>query len=142
MKSPRFMLLVLVLASGLLLGSCGKKGPPVAPSRLPLPEVTGLTADHDGDMVTLRWRSDAPEESTAAYIVYRSAYPLSGPVCPTCHQVFQNVGTVPVEKGGGALSFSEQVPPGFRYTYKVTPRKADGVSGPDSNPAVIEVPQE
>lgn len=140
MKSHRLMLLILVLAIGVFIGGCGKKGPPVAPSKLPLPEVTDLTAYHEGNMVILRWRSETPEESAAAYTVYRSAYPLSGPVCPTCHQVFQDVGSVTVQKGGEGLTFSEQVLPGFQYTYKITPRKSDGTSGPDSNPAVVEVP--
>jgi hypothetical protein len=142
MKPYGVLLLAAVLATGVFAAGCGKKGPPVPPSQPPVPAAAHLTGDINNAVVTLRWQLDPSAGNVTVYTVYRAAYSLSGPQCPTCPMVFQKIGTVTVEKGEEALSFSERVPLGFHYTYKVRPHNTGALSEPDSNTVGVDAAQE
>ena len=122
------------------LSACGKKGPPLPPSQQPQPEAINLRVEADGDQVTLRWKPVHSPGVVAGYDIFRSAHPLSGPSCPVCHQQFHKIERLTPPSDTGDITFAQQVPVGFRYTYKVRPYDRDGGLGADSDPAGVDVP--
>lgn len=120
------------------LGGCGKKAPPVPPKRPPLPQVTELKGHLQGDTVTLTWRAAPAAAGIRGYVVLRAQVSASGPSCPGCPLVFQKAGVVNSDQGTGELAFSEPVPAGFIYTYKVQPVGSSGDRGPSSNRIIID----
>jgi hypothetical protein len=129
------MAAALVLAA---LGGCGKKGPPVAPKSLPLPQVTELKGRLEGDTVFLSWRPVASDSRIKGYVVLRAQADAAKPPCPGCPRVFQKVGEPSAGSDSEAVEFSEPVPPGFIYTYKVQPVGSSGDPGPESNFVTID----
>ena len=131
----------VVLIIIMLLGACGKKAPPVPPRAAPLPVVSDLKIAIEDKSVVLRWRTDKTADGVEGYTVYRATTDLSAGECPGCPVIFQKIDRVMDKGADAALMFSEPVPPGFRYTYKVRPFYSSGGEGPDSNMAVVEVPK-
>lgn len=129
------MAAALVLAA---LGGCGKKGPPVAPKSPPLPQVTELKGHLEGDTVFLSWRPAASDARIKGYVVLRAQADAAKPPCPGCPRVFQKVGEPSVDGDTEAVEFSEPVPHGFIYTYKVLPVGSSGDQGPESNYVTID----
>lgn len=136
------VLVIMAVITG--VSACGKKGPPLPPERNTPAGNIDLRVEVDGDRVTLRWRPIHSTAVVAGYDIFRASYPLSGPSCPACHQQFHKIDSLTVASGTGAdtreITFSQQVPPGFRYTYKVRPFDRNGGLGADSDPAGIDVP--
>lgn len=129
-----------LLAAGLLwtgIGGCGKKGPPVAPYRQPLPQVTELQGSLEGDTVTLTWRS-VERDRIRHFDVLRAEYPADQPACPGCPNVYHKVGEAVLGADADHYQFTEAVAAGFVYTYKVQPVGPAGERGPESNMVVID----
>ena len=141
--APRVWALVMV---GLLIGGCGKKGPPVAPQSRPLMRVSDLQGGLIQDTVRLTWRHVPENADAVGYIVLRAQSSDSQPQCPKCPLVFQKVGTVPVHRPQRnkphEMAFVQQVAEGFRYTYSVRAYQSSGAQGPDSNLVVIICPKD
>jgi len=134
-----FRVSLLCISFALLVISCGKKGPPIAPKyTIPTP-VTDLQGKVEGDTVILNWTIPENVKGIAGYIVYRNRIALSEPECPTCPVLFERVIDVPVlekepdKMKDKVMSYSETVEKGFRYIYKVNPYMEGGRIGKDSN---------
>lgn len=124
-----------LVSAGLL--SCGKKAPPIPPERPPLAQVTQLNGALEGDTVKLTWRHTGTR-STKAYVVLRAQSDAAKPDCPRCPIIFQQVGIRTVDADTETVEFTEPVPTGFIYTYKVQPVGSSGDRGPDSNVVIID----
>lgn len=137
--------IILCCAAVLMLTGCGKKGPPVAPQHKPLAAVADLKADLNKGLVRLTWSHDPENWGAAKYLVLRAQMAMTQPECPDCPMVFQKVGAIPLSKAlrheKHTLDFSQNLMPGFRYTFHVRPIHDAGVQGPDSNSVVIEMPE-
>jgi len=121
---------------------CGKKAPPVPPSRQPPPAVKDLSAVVEGDQVRLTWTiPDGPRKAKSALsgaVVHRSEIPLTEPYCPGCPILFERTADVSVkrfgaEKSAHKMSYTETLEKGFRYTYKVNVYTRNGAESSDSN---------
>jgi hypothetical protein len=132
--------LALVALLTVLLGGCGKKGPPIPPNLTPPSGVSLLEVAADGAQVSLRWQLNRPSADVTGYAIYRSAYPLSDPECPTCRQKFVKIASMEQSTGKAQMTFSQAVDRGFRYTYKIRPFDKWERLGPDSNPLGVDVP--
>ncbi|KJS29843.1 MAG: hypothetical protein VR64_18730 [Desulfatitalea sp. BRH_c12] len=130
--------LALIAISLLGVWSCGKKAPPVPPKRPPLPRAADLKGQLVDDTVTLTWQRGTSAEGITAYVIMRAQADVSKPPCPGCPLVFQKVGSVDVDRDTETVVFSDPVPPGFVYTYKVQPVGSSGDRGPDSNAVIID----
>jgi predicted small lipoprotein YifL len=141
-SSVAAVLVAMAVITG--VSACGKKGPPMPPESSTRPEQVDLQAEVDGDRVTLRWRPIHSTAVVAGYDIFRASHPLSGPSCPACHQQFHKIDSLTVASDTGAdareITFCQQVPPGFRYTYKVRPFDRNGELGADSDQAGVDVP--
>jgi hypothetical protein len=127
---------VALLAAG--LWACGVKAPPVPPQHPPLPAVVDLAATLDGDTVTLTWNHDRTARGVAGYEVVRSAADPARPPCPGCPLVYQKAGTAAASRDTAAVTFTEQVPAGFVYTYKVRAVGSSGDRGADAGTVVVD----
>lgn len=132
------MVLTLVLLVGFGMWGCGVKAPPVPPQRPPMQPAEGLTGSLEGDTVILTWRHDPNVKSIDSYVVLRVQDDPAAPQCPGCPLIYQRVGTLPVDRATREVRFSETVPEGYIYTYKVRAVGATGDQGPDSKTIVID----
>lgn len=131
----RLIVIGLALAG---LCSCGKKAPPVVPQVLPPPAMAEVQGQLQEGRVTLTWLHGSQHQAVAGYVVFRAQSALSRPDCPQCPLIFQKVDTIRVEGKSQTVQFSQAVPGGFRYTYKVRPFQSSGAQGADSNVVVLE----
>ena len=130
-----------LIAAGLVfmsLWGCGKKGPPVVPRVPPLPMINDLQGRLQEGTVTLTWQHRPSYEAVSGYVVLRAQSALSSPQCPQCPLIFQKVGTLRIDRNQQTVHYSQSVPDGFRYTYKVQPFQSSRAQGPDSNMIVLE----
>lgn len=125
-----------LLAAG--LWACGVKAPPVAPKRPPLPAVVDLAAALDGDTVTLTWNHDRTARGVVGYDVMRAAADPTQPPCPGCPLVYRKAGTAAADRDAAEVIFTEQVPAGFIYTYKVRAVGSSGDRGADAGTVVVD----
>jgi hypothetical protein len=132
------MALTLILLAGLALWGCGVKGPPVPPQRPPLQPAEGLTGSLEGDTVILTWHHDPGAKGIDSYVVLRAQDDPATPECPGCPRIYQRVGTAHVDRATRELRFSETVPDGYVYTYKLRAVGTTGDQGPDSRTIVID----
>jgi len=132
------MAMTLILLVGLALWGCGVKGPPVPPQRPPMQPADELTGSLEGDAVILTWRHDPNIKSIDSYVVLRAQDDPAAPQCPGCPLIYQRVGTVLMDRATRAFRFSETVPDGYIYTYKLRAVSSTGDQGPDSKPIVID----
>ena len=139
------LILTGVLAVLMLTASaCGKKAPPVAPRRAPLVAVKDLQAERHEDDVTLSWHHSPENRQARGYLVLRAETALDAEPCAGCPLVFQEVETLPLSRSQRnqrhLFTFSQGLPAGFRYSFRVRAFYASGVQGPDSNQVEIERP--
>jgi predicted small lipoprotein YifL len=129
---------VLISLCFLATAGCGRKGPPVPPQRTPLPQATELSGRLEGDTATLTWRRPAAAQGLREYAVMRAQSKGSDPACPGCPLVFQEAERITTDVDTDTFEFSERVPEGFIYTYKVQTVEASGDRGQDSNRVIID----
>ncbi len=137
-------LAVICMALATFAG-CGKKAPPTAPDQPPMVAVTDLNGRLEQGAVTLNWHHEPNNSKAVGYVLFRAQSPAAQPDCPDCPLVFQKIHTLSLDKTARKqrrlLEFRQTIPAG-RYTYKLRPMQTSGAQGPDSNFAVIAVPQE
>lgn len=130
----------------MLVNGCGRKAPPVAPSRASLVGVGDLQGRLNKGTVRLTWSHTTENAGAVGYIVLRAQSALSKPECPDCPQVYQKVASIPMNRSmrrqQHALELYHDVADGFRYTFKVRPYQSSGGQGPDSNIIVIVNPKD
>lgn len=144
-KSHRFSWLIAVMAFLALCGGCGKKAPPTAPRQPAMKAVANLDAAYRAGTVHLTWDHHPASSAVTGYLVFRAGHDLSTPNCPGCPLLFEKVETIALDpdkyQARHRLTYSQYVPSGFRYTYKVVPIQSFGAQGPDSNFVKVEAVQ-
>ncbi len=141
MKLP--LLLRISVLSGLLLGGCGYKTLPVAPSAMIPRSVTNLSHELTGNGAVLRWtfpdRTVSGEKLAEidSFQLYRAEVPADA-YCETCPVPFG----APVSVAGGSLpnkgsrqgSYEESpLRPGYIYFFKLRSRSSWLSESEDSN---------
>ncbi len=144
MKSLIPLTIILVF----LLPGCGKKAPPIPPRQKPVPAVSDLKYNIDGEILTLTWTipkgKEKVETATDGFIVYRYKRPISDSPCKNCPKLFQKMSDIPVDitpeikiDAPGYetknIEYHEEVEKGFVYTYKVVLYTKSGAQSRDSN---------
>lgn len=137
-RHPFYWRLALIGLGLMSLCGCGKKAPPVVPRITPLPIMDDVQGRLQDGTVTLTWQHGTQYRAVAGYVVLRAQSALSRPECPQCPLIFQKVDTIRVSRNPQTVHFSQAVPNGFRYTYKVRPFQSSGAQGPDSNAVILE----
>ena len=138
MKSLIPAIIILVF----LLPGCGKKALPVPPRQKPVPAVSDLKYNIDGDILTLAWTIPKGKEKAApdGFIVYRYKRPISDSPCKNCPKLFKKVSDITpdiiIDAPGyenNNIEYSEEIEKGFVYTYKVVLYTKSGAQSRDSN---------
>jgi hypothetical protein len=129
-------ILVAVLLAEMLFG-CGRKLPPSPPQQFMPPVVADLAFRLEENRVTLSWtvpqlQKDQP--APAGFRIFRARQVSAEADCSTCKLEFKQTGDVTSKgkKPGSPLHFSETLPPGYKYVYKVVAYDAKGFDGKDS----------
>jgi hypothetical protein len=127
---------VAVFLTGLLF-SCGRKLPPSPPQQFMPPIVADLAFQLEESRVTLSWtvpqlQKDQP--APAGFRIFRARQVAAEAGCSACKLEFRQTGDVTSKgkKPGSPLHFSETLPPGYKYVYKVVAYDAKGVDGKES----------
>ena len=131
---PNSSVFILWCCLGLLLGGCGKKGPPQPPHQEELPKVRDLQAVVVGTGVKLTWTIDSSNKNAAGFNVYRSKVQTEISDCPGCTRDFEVITTIRVKSGETRFQLIDQYVEGAgRFYYKVKPFDKQDRPGPDSN---------
>jgi len=132
--------LVMMLAMIVIMGGCGKKGPPEPPAGSRPPRVNDLGYGISKNTLNLSWSVPPLDEEAqlpiTGFFIYRAQQPLSEEECPDCPIMFKIIGDVPVREWGSGqplITFTDRIEPGYRYTYKVIGYSADGIRSRNSN---------
>jgi len=131
---PNSSVFVLLCCLGLLLGGCGKKGPPKPPRQEELPKVNDLQAVAVDTGVKLTWTMDSSVEEAAGFNIYRSKLQSEKSDCPGCTRDFEVIATIRVKSGEIRFQLVDRYVEGKgRFYYKVSPFDKQDRPGPDSN---------
>jgi hypothetical protein len=135
---PNSSVFILWCCLGLLLGGCGKKGPPKPPHQVELPKVKNLQAVAVDTGVKLTWTMDSSDKDVAGFNVYRSKVQSEISNCPGCTRDFEVITTIRVKAGETRFQLIDQYVEGKgRFYYKVTPFDNEDRPGPDSNESEV-----
>jgi hypothetical protein len=131
---PNSAVFILLCCLGLLLGGCGKKGPPKPPLKKELPKVKNLQAVVVDAGVKLTWTIGSSDGDAVGFNVYRSKIQSEISDCPGCTREFEAVTTIRVKAGETRFEVVDQYVRGKgRFYYKVRPFDKQDRPGPDSN---------
>ena len=134
----KILLLIMVT---LVLAACGLKDAPVPPKAQAPPAVSDLAATVEGDSVLLRWTVPKVAQAGAfgkgRAVLSRAGTSLADAPCRECPLLFQRVADIPIS-GAEAMTYSEKLPRGFKYTYRIVMTFERAGNSPSSNAAVIE----
>lgn len=143
LKTDRKILprILVLLAVGFILLSCGKKAPPRPPGREEAPAAVGqLSKTISGDTLSLTWGLVANKAAEpVGFYVYRSKVRLTDSDCRTCPVLFKRVAVIPYQGQGSGdatlrpFEYRETLESGYRYIYKVAAYSQSGLTGKDSN---------
>jgi predicted small lipoprotein YifL len=137
---PNSSVFILLCCLGLLLGGCGKKGPPEPPRQEELPKVKNLKAVVVDTGVKLTWTTDSNDDIAAGFNIYRSKVQSEISDCPGCTPEFEVVTTIRVKAGETRFELIDQYFEGKgRFYYKVTPFDKQDRPGPDSNESMVVI---
>ena len=126
----------------LLVGGCGKKGPPVPPTGDRPPQVLDLSYSISKNTIKLIWTiprtNDKAKSPVTGFLIYRAKQNTIEADCVNCPIRFIEIGDVPVRGAGpgqaetSRMVFTQTIDPGFRYIYMVRSYDDDDVAGRDS----------
>jgi hypothetical protein len=126
-----------------VIGGCGKKGPPEPPSGNKPPAVRDLGYSITENTIKLSWTipetTEKAKSAVAGFLIYRYQQPAYERECPGCPVNFQQVGDVPARRAKSdnsaapPLVFSQTIEIGYRYIYKVNAYDDRGIGSRDSN---------
>ena len=134
----RVGLLVLLCVLALAPAACGKKGPPRPPRAPGLPAVEDLRAVIDGGRVRLTWTLPPGSEGVAGFVIERSKPQKD--LCPGCPRDFEEVRTIPAERGAASFEdVDEDLPGKGRFFYRVTPYDSEDRRGAESNEVMVTI---
>ena len=119
---------------------CGVKNPPLPPVQELPNAVTDLKETVGDNIVVLTWRTPDKKEDAVVerFTVFRSKVELDE-YCPECPITFKKIADIhsgsDLWQGEAkeTISYSEELDPGNRYSYKVVGYTWDNVAGADSN---------
>jgi hypothetical protein len=135
---PNSSVFILLCCLGLLLGGCGKKGPPKPPLKKELPKVKDLQAVVLDTGVELTWTMDSSDEVAAGFNVFRSKPLPETSDCPGCIRNFELISTIRVRWNESQFQLVDQDVKGKgSLYYKVTPFDRRDRPGPDSNESKV-----
>jgi predicted small lipoprotein YifL len=129
------------LAAPVIIGGCGKKGPPEPPSGNKPPPVMNLAYSVTGNTIKLSWTipqtTEKAKSPVAGFLIYQFQQSAHEKECPNCPVIFKKIGDVPArsagQSGSAALVFTQTIKPGYRYIYKVKAYDDAGIASRDSN---------
>jgi hypothetical protein len=129
------------LAATMMLGGCGKKGPPEPPSGNQPPQVMDLAYSISKNTIKLSWtipQTTAKAKTPATgFLIYQYKQPASERECPNCPVIFKQIGDVPArgdgQRSSQPLMFTQTIEPGYRYIFKVKAYDNRGIGSRDSN---------
>jgi hypothetical protein len=99
-----------------------------------LPVVKDLRAEVDDGKVRLIWTLPADAGGVAGFVIERSKPEKD--ICPGCPRDFEEIGTVPAERGPTSFE-AKNLPGKGRFSYRVTPYDAKGRKGTESNEVAV-----
>jgi len=135
---PNSSVFILLCCLGLLLGGCGKKGPPKPPLKKELPKVKNLQAVVVDAGVKLTWTMDSSDEDAAGFNVYRSKAQPEISDCPGCIRDFEVITTIRAKAGETRFQIVDPYVEGKgSFYYKVTPFDKRDRPGLDSNESKV-----
>ncbi len=131
---PNSSAFILLCCLVLLLGGCGKKGPPKPPLKKTLPKVKNLQAVVVDAGVRITWTIDSKDEDAEGFNLYRSKPQPEIYNCPGCQREFEIITTIRVKRGETRFEVVDPDVEGKgEFYYKVTPFDKKDRPGPDSN---------
>ncbi len=142
------LLIPIIIILFILLPGCGKKAPPIPPRQKPVPAVSDLKYNIDGEILILTWTTPKEKEKAKTapdgFIVYRYKRSISDSPCKNCPKLFQKMSDIPVDITADNtidtpgyenknIEYREEIEKGFVYTYKVVLYTKSGAQSRDSN---------
>ena len=129
------------LAAPVIIGGCGKKGPPKPTSGNRPPPVMNLAYSVTGNTIKLSWTipqtNEKAKSPVAGFLIYQFQQSAHEKECPNCPVIFKKIGDVPArsagQPGAAPLVFSQTIKLGYRYIYKVKAYDDAGIASKDSN---------
>ena len=127
------------LAATILIGGCGKKGPPEPPSGNKPPPVRDLAYSVTEKLIKLSWTipqtTEKAKSAVAGFLIFQFQQSAHEKECPSCPVIFKPVGDVPArgQPGVTPLVYTRTIELGYRYIYKVKAYDDKGVVGKNSN---------
>jgi hypothetical protein len=135
---PNSWPIIVLCCLGLLIGACGKKGPPKPPLKKTLPKVRDLQAVLVNAGVELTWSLDSLNRDIVGFNVYRSKPQAEISDCPGCPRDYELITAIRVKAGQTRFEFVDAHIEGKgRFYYKVAPFDKRDRAGPDSKEARI-----
>lgn len=138
---------LIILATILLLFTCGRKAPPVPPRSTPPPVIKDLAYSVLEDNIELQWTVPALESRQdspfAGCTVHRAVRKPEEAKCKTCPIRFERIADLPVplisKKGQASrMTHSDILAPGFNHVYKVICYTVNDRLSEDSNFVMID----
>ena len=137
---PNLSVFILLCCLSLLLGGCGKKGPPKPPIKKELPKVNNLQAVVVDSGVRITWAMDSRDEEVAGFKLYRNKPQPEIDDCPGCQRDFEIITTIRVRSGETQFEVVDPDVDGKGdFYYKVTPFDKKDRPGPDSNESKVSI---
>jgi predicted small lipoprotein YifL len=132
---------IIWLAAMMMIGSCGKKGPPEPPSGNKPPQVRDLAYSITENTIKLSWTvpqtTAKAKNEVSGFLIYQYQQPTIERECPNCPVTFRQIGDVPARSAGQAslrpMIFTQTIERGYRYIYKVKAYDDRGIGSRDSN---------